>query len=179
MSSALNDIAAERRRQIEVEGYTPTRDDAYRPGTLAQAAAAYAYAASGSGRDHGRLWPWPLHTWKPSDARRMLVKAGALIMAEVERIDRPKCDFHPEEIAPRYDEDPRNPKWCACDACSAALDSGSPASPDNTEPTAPRFVAPSPIHGELESGYLLRVVRAFEEWVNEYFAEIGTKGLSA
>jgi hypothetical protein len=33
-------------------------------------------------------WPWPESWWKPTGDRRNLVKAGALILAEIERIDR-------------------------------------------------------------------------------------------
>jgi len=33
-------------------------------------------------------WPWNAGWWKPSDRRRNLVKAGALILAEIERLDR-------------------------------------------------------------------------------------------
>lgn len=33
-------------------------------------------------------WPWNAEWWKPSDRRRNLVKAAALILAEIERLDR-------------------------------------------------------------------------------------------
>ena len=36
----------------------------------------------------GELWPWLSSWWKPSTNRRDLVKAGALILAEIERLDR-------------------------------------------------------------------------------------------
>jgi len=36
------------------------------------------------------LWPWGKEWWKPSDRRRDLVKAGALIAAEIDRLDRAK-----------------------------------------------------------------------------------------
>lgn len=88
MSQAIQDIVAERRRQIEAEGWTLTHDDEHGTGEMAQAAAAYAYAASGISRSHGRLWPWAASWWKPAPPRRMLVKAAALIVAEIERLDR-------------------------------------------------------------------------------------------
>lgn len=85
--SALDDIAAERRRQIEVEGWAPEHDDAHTDGHLTDAAACYAL-----GPDQMRavwyLWPWDRHWWKPTTRRRDLVKAGALIVAEIERLDR-------------------------------------------------------------------------------------------
>lgn len=33
-------------------------------------------------------WPWDDVWWKPKDPRTNLVKAGALILAEIERMDR-------------------------------------------------------------------------------------------
>ncbi|KAB2792847.1 hypothetical protein F9K96_06890 [Brucella anthropi] len=83
-SAAARDVLAERRRQIEAEGWTPEHDDQWRHGALAKAATCYAsvhpVAAS--------YWPWDLKWWKPSDRRRNLVKAAALILAEIERLDR-------------------------------------------------------------------------------------------
>ncbi|MEB3421767.1 hypothetical protein VK682_24660 [Salipiger manganoxidans] len=35
-----------------------------------------------------QLWPWDRKWWKPTTPRRDLVKAGALIVAEIERLDR-------------------------------------------------------------------------------------------
>lgn len=79
-------IAEERDRQIRIEGFGPDRDDAYENGELAAAAACYA-----TGSDEG--WPWPKEWWKPStDPRRNLEKAGALIAAEIDRIDRKERD---------------------------------------------------------------------------------------
>lgn len=34
------------------------------------------------------MWPWGKEAWKPGERRQMLVKAGALILAEIERLDR-------------------------------------------------------------------------------------------
>ena len=102
--SVLEEIAAERRRQIEAEGWTAEHDDQHTDGSLAAAAAAYAWAASLS--DHARakladvesVWGWQLwrlwpRSWagawcKPRDRRRDLVRAAALIVAEIERLDR-------------------------------------------------------------------------------------------
>jgi len=100
MESA-RDVIAERRRQIEAEGWTPEHDDAHKDGSLADAAACYAAAAelpieqrSYGNRDWGvvpKLFPrsWGYNWWKPSkDRRRNLVKAAALILAEIDRLDR-------------------------------------------------------------------------------------------
>lgn len=94
--SAIDDIAAERERQIEAEGWSPEHDDEHENGELAQAASTYAFYASNtrlhnSAKDVHRCpqsWPWGAEFWKPKDKRRDLVRAGALIVAEIERLDR-------------------------------------------------------------------------------------------
>lgn len=91
MSNAIEDISDERLRQLEVEGFSTEHDDLHADGELAAAAACYALAAAGVDDEFGDLpehWPWHFHWWKPDDPRRMLVKAGALIVAEIERLDR-------------------------------------------------------------------------------------------
>jgi len=93
-SQATDDVLAERRRQVEAEGWTPTHDDTHRSAEMAIAGACYALnAADDSDGPELRLtgaeiWPWADEWWKPSDPRRDLVKAGALILAEIERLDR-------------------------------------------------------------------------------------------
>lgn len=91
-SQAVLDVAAERRRQVENEGYGPAHDDEHSNGSMAEAAASYAYQAHNmqacpAGKPP-QGWPWDADWWKPGDSRRMLVKAGALILAEIERLDR-------------------------------------------------------------------------------------------
>lgn len=110
---AIEDIAAERQRQIDAEGWSAERDDEYVDRSLAHAAAAYALGFDhetraevitedvSGGRGDTPVWrnrqiqvpaPWPTswdaEWWKPTDFRRDLVKAGALIVAEIERLDR-------------------------------------------------------------------------------------------
>ncbi|WP_173087321.1 hypothetical protein [Devosia sp. 1635] len=109
-SKAAFDVLAERRRQIEAEGWTPDHDDEHRRGQLSRAAAAYAYFGSllDEERERGantdsfttfiirHLFPswgtvyggWDWHWWKPKTRREDLVRAGALILAEIERLDR-------------------------------------------------------------------------------------------
>ena len=88
-SQAVLDVAAERRRQIEAEGWTPEHDDEHSVGELAKAAACYVLVSAGFNPDATiNVWPWHRLWWKPSDKRRNLVKAGALILAEIERLDR-------------------------------------------------------------------------------------------
>lgn len=86
-SQAVLDVAAERRRQIEAKGWTPEHDDEHVAGELATAGASYALVAVGYGLLALRTWPWPAGL-KPTTPRRDLVKAGALILAEIERLDR-------------------------------------------------------------------------------------------
>ena len=89
-TAAARDVLAERQRQISAEGWTPAQDDQYTAGDMASAA-----AHASQGRDHypepgkpGPNWPWAAKWWKPSTYRRNLEKAGALILAEIERLDR-------------------------------------------------------------------------------------------
>lgn len=87
--SALADIAAERRRQIEEEGWTPEHDDQHDNRMLSAAAACYALHWMTEAGNPFFFWPWDESWWKPStDPRRNWVKAGALIVAEIERHDR-------------------------------------------------------------------------------------------
>lgn len=90
-------ITKERRRQIEAEGWTPEHDDANPAGVMSVAAGCYAlsagYALALAGGDTStcpapEAFPWDDAWWKPTTSRRDLVKAAALILAEIERLDR-------------------------------------------------------------------------------------------
>lgn len=108
-------IAAERQRQIEVEGWTPEHDDEHDDGDLAMAAVCYAAPESiyrhgerqvqiNSSRgigdcyqydfktvtDYHDPWPWDEEDDKRGkhDEMRRLVIAGALIVAEIDRLER-------------------------------------------------------------------------------------------
>ena len=88
-TQAVLDVLAERRRQIEAEGWTPEHDDEHSAGEMAKAAACYALVSAGFNPDATiTVWPWHRRWWKPSDKRCNLVKAAALILAEIERLDR-------------------------------------------------------------------------------------------
>ncbi|HIE2373826.1 TPA: hypothetical protein ACXLBU_006587 [Pseudomonas aeruginosa] len=80
------DVQAERRRQITAEGWTPEHDDLYCAAELPRAAAAY--ILNGANDEAPAIWPFSAKWWKPTSARRDLIKAGALILAEIERLDR-------------------------------------------------------------------------------------------
>ncbi|EOE6906643.1 hypothetical protein L4643_002446 [Pseudomonas aeruginosa] len=80
------DVRAERRRQIEAKGWTPEHDDLYCSAELPRAAAAY--ILNGANDEAPAIWPFVAKWWKPRDARSNYVRAGALILAEIERLDR-------------------------------------------------------------------------------------------
>jgi len=90
MIRAIEDVVAEREAQIGREGFSYTHDNEHNNSEMAIAAACYA--------DPGRkmsdhypcpaAWPWEPRWWKPKDRRRDLVRAAALIIAEIERLDR-------------------------------------------------------------------------------------------
>lgn len=89
-TAAAVDVLAERQRQVTAEGWAPAHDDEYEHGELADAAGCYALSSElfDCAGEPPRPWPWPDEWWKPTSRRRDLVKAGALILAEIERIDR-------------------------------------------------------------------------------------------
>lgn len=91
-SAAATDVLAERRRQVEAEGWTVEHDDKHDDGVMAAAAACYAICDNEQAMEcvefFDCLWPWSNNWWKPANPRRNLVKAGALILAEIERLDR-------------------------------------------------------------------------------------------
>lgn len=95
-SQSIVDVWTERQRQITAEGYTPAGDARYLFGELAEAGGCYAlhaYDSNPSLPAHLRLskppagWPWSRSVWKPRDPRRNLVRAAALIIAEIDAFD--------------------------------------------------------------------------------------------
>lgn len=86
---AIVEITAERVRQVTTEGFTPLKDDQYLRSELVWAAVSYAgYAGDPANRFTPAEWPWATRWWKPENPRRALVKAAALLTAEIERLDR-------------------------------------------------------------------------------------------
>lgn len=98
-------IAQERARQVNSEGWTQFHDEMHCRDELALAAACYALpkrrrrfveiVIPGGTRSPNTtakvpsLWPWDAEWWKPTDDRiRELTKAGALIAAEIDRLQR-------------------------------------------------------------------------------------------
>ena len=93
-------IAIERQRQIDVEGWTPEHDDEHTHCELIDASLCHAGVAGSQlldadGGEEAKVemmkqaWPWDRDWWKPSsDPVINLVKAGALIAAEIDRLQR-------------------------------------------------------------------------------------------
>lgn len=107
---AVAEIAAERKRQVTVEGWTLKHDDEHSNMEMSRAAKAYLLNAiecktiSGAHNPHLASdeqitpghpkgeppvgWPWAKGWWNPKSVRRDLIRAAALIVAEIERLDR-------------------------------------------------------------------------------------------
>jgi hypothetical protein len=83
-------IENERERQISAEGWTAEHDAEHDTYELTGAARCYALQAMCRGAVTDPPppgWPWDEDWWKPSaDPVRNLVKAGALIAAEIDRL---------------------------------------------------------------------------------------------
>lgn len=122
MKTGTQLIAEERQRQISQEGWTPEHDDTHQGEELSRAACAYAFPNAGVARTQNGVvlmvtrdffWPWEPQEFKPSATLdrvlqsreervngrvRELVKAGALIAAEIDRLQRAQ---HPTPEAAR------------------------------------------------------------------------------
>lgn len=97
-------IGFERYKQVNLKRFTSKHDDEHTGGELISAAIAYAehaHAQDGEYLDSfventycdgvPNKWPWEFASWKPSqDPTKNLAKAGALIAAEIDRLNRIK-----------------------------------------------------------------------------------------
>lgn len=95
MRDGVNLIMRERNRQLNEEGWDTSHDDAHDMGELARAAACYAVPRDYRTLDRSFVgipieWPFEDKWWKPTPEVRIreLVKAGALIAAEIDRLQR-------------------------------------------------------------------------------------------
>jgi hypothetical protein len=84
------EIMQERIRQLRDEGHTPSQDDNLVGGELAMAAVAYAMDPDTRCFLHANgIATWPLDGEPNHKTRRQdLIRAAALLVAEIERIDR-------------------------------------------------------------------------------------------
>jgi hypothetical protein len=85
MSSVLREIEKERRNQIE-RGFTPDHDDDHIHGGLRAAAICFVEPDA----MFADYWPWSDYKPDLSNHRVNLIKAAALLVAEIERMDRAK-----------------------------------------------------------------------------------------
>lgn len=107
MKTGIELIAEERERQISREGWTEANDDGHTYREMARAAEAYlnhyvsrswlfeAYSHGAATEDYQSekipdQWPdeWTENWWKPKSPMRDLIRAGALIAAEIDRLQR-------------------------------------------------------------------------------------------
>lgn len=83
----IHAIWKEREQQEEREGYAAAHDDTHVDDELAKAAAVYAL-----GSDYPEVTEiWPFYPEEPKfkpDRRRDLIRAAALLVAELERLER-------------------------------------------------------------------------------------------
>jgi hypothetical protein len=93
-SNGAQMIAHERHRQLTELGWTPQHDAEFDQNEMAYAAACYAiYPGMVHANmqfigdvEYPKMWPWAAKHWKPKDAVTDLVRAGALIAAEIDRL---------------------------------------------------------------------------------------------
>lgn len=92
-------MSNERQRQIEEEKWTPEHDDEHGQGELADAAACYATTKNIYFKEkififftkYIPLFPWNRYEFfkkEKHDYKRQLIIAGALLIAELERLER-------------------------------------------------------------------------------------------
>jgi len=112
MKTGIELITEERQRQISQEGWTPENDDKYEHGQLAAAAVTYTdthlirhtYKEEKAGEMIADLmmdrWPWDEEWFKPTSSIRDLTKAGALIAAEIDRLQRLNSQLNQPRLNP-------------------------------------------------------------------------------
>ena len=115
----LDQIHHERKRQVVVEGFTRVHDDEHILGELSSAAACYAtwFIPTLGDQIKALAWPWDQEWWKPKDVRRDLIRAAALIVAEIERFDRQNAvGLHASPVPPedRPEEGSDDPSHDPC-----------------------------------------------------------------
>lgn len=117
MRPSIELICEERERQIMEEGFDSAHDDQYENQEILRSAIAYLlntknnlemagnncaiYEQEGVWEDCSCLlydWPWDESWWKPESAIRDLTKAGALIAAQIEQLQRIAANTTPTAI---------------------------------------------------------------------------------
>ena len=85
MLDAINDVLLERQRQKDLFSYA--HDDEHACRELSKAAACYLTGDSRAPAEWP-VWPWNPGSWQPRTYRENLVRAAALTIAEIDRLDR-------------------------------------------------------------------------------------------
>lgn len=107
-SNILDEILLERIRQWKDKEWSYAHDDQHGNGELGRAAAYYAACNAPStyvvqsyslALHLEAVWPWDVKYRRPRPARENLIRAGALIVAEIERLDRAEGPASPGEAA--------------------------------------------------------------------------------
>lgn len=109
-TQGVADVAAERARQIDEEGYTARRDDGTAEGNLTRAGIAYGFFALCEDVEALAAWPRDWEKPKPRDRRRNLVRAAALIIAAIDRHDRACARIEEAKAQEKIEEPPPAPK---------------------------------------------------------------------
>lgn len=119
LDQIIAEVRNERLRQIEEEGWTEEHDDAHRKGELVAAAMSYltnalVYALVRARKvmtiadlmERSRTapptsqWPWDKKWWKPKTRRSNIVRSIAMLIAELERIDRESAQEYADSVDP-------------------------------------------------------------------------------
>ena len=144
-TDASRDVLVERRRQVEKEGWSPEHDDEHACDEIAALACFYAMppaarqwdaTSSGYGPTFGQAILPDDWGYKASDRRSELVKAGALILAEIERLDRAELSKGLAEAAmlqagfEPVEELPHGLTWDVAPADAIALITGTTSTED-------------------------------------------------
>ncbi|TLX16733.1 hypothetical protein [Rhizobium sp. MHM7A] len=101
MSEASTLIRAERQRQIDKEGWTYQHDAEHTDGALLSAAVVYLQFGTDKAGPVNKsgipvTWPWEDEWFKPKDRVSNLVRAGALCLAEDNRLNAAMIDTRPK-----------------------------------------------------------------------------------
>jgi hypothetical protein len=138
-TKAFEDVVAERLRQVHALGWSLEHDDEHSDESIAKAAACYAMPPSsrkmvtrstapfGVAPDRGDVtyqqpaqWPWGRGSYKPGPRRDELVKATAMMLAEIERFDRLVASS--EEVEQDVvEEEEKDPTMGGCLDCDTDL----------------------------------------------------------
>lgn len=108
MSKASTLIRAERQRQIDKEGWSIAHDAEHTDGALLTAAIAYLHFGTSKAEPLNAKgipvnWPWEDEWFKPKERISNLVRAGALCLAEDNRLNATMTDGRPKIFEAPWD----------------------------------------------------------------------------